>query len=190
MKKPEANQKAQADQADQAGIYRRVFHCHPATPEQLALIAAPLMQRHGGDCKAAIAEAARLWAEAIIQAPELGVLDFWGTSEKDIPKPERFPVTIEEMLRLLLPQVDNAADRQKEFRHFLACQPIKGGRGEILEPTEEDLVEGGEHLAKLRQREINEIHYHTLGRQFLAWREKRKSSLRSKASRRKRGKRR
>lgn len=103
-----------------ADFSRRILRQNPPTAEQLATIAAPLVQRHKGDTKAAVDEAISLWVEAVKKVRIAGKLDHWS----GLNKPARFPVDFKSLLRCMMAEIP-ASDRFKRFKDFVAPEPIE-----------------------------------------------------------------
>jgi hypothetical protein len=164
----------------------------PPTVEQLAMIAAQLLPRHGENYQAAIAEAARLWAACVIEHGKLGKHDWWynPAPKIKITKPKQFPITFVETLRLLMPQAKGEAERIARFRQFLAETPVTDGREPLKDDNGKPRFTGkswaADKIAEYRPQTFRERHYTVLAQSFLQWWNSNLSTTRQAARKKKR----
>ncbi|MDR3412742.1 MAG: hypothetical protein P4L87_17650 [Formivibrio sp.] len=88
----------------------------------------------------------------------------------EVPRPKKFPVSFDEMLRCLMPQVETKIERQKRYfdhlQEFESCDLINGERvpvGNIPLKDASDLLE------KMKREKYHELNYCLHGQHFLRW---------------------
>src|SRR5208283_3726226 len=101
---------------DNVAKCRRILREHKPTPAQLAQIAAPLLPHHKDNYGAAILEAAYLLAicaTEIEEAENLNLIDQMDFNPfgVEIPRPKEFPISFDQMIRLLMPGTDKVVNR-------------------------------------------------------------------------------
>jgi hypothetical protein len=89
----------------------------------------------------------------------------------EVPRPEKFPVSFDEMLRCLIPKVETKSERRKRFFDFL--QDIDSGRLEendnLVRVGRLSFKDASDCLEKMIQETYNKTDYGLLGQHFLRW---------------------
>ena len=148
--------------------------CKP-TIEQLAIIAAQLLSRHNGDCQAAISEAARLWVACVREHGKLGKRDWRYNPHPGvkITKPARYPLTFDEVLKLLMPKEKDRTKRDKRLRRHYAKLPVMSSSGLLKDAKGKPIVLGekgaDERIAEERNRMFSEREYTALANTYFQW---------------------
>jgi hypothetical protein len=137
------------------------------TPEFLSTLAARLADRNTAP-KDAIRRALELWDEAKQQLEyrkqREAIIATARAKHDGIPRPDRFPISFDELLKRLMPQ-KSGADRAKAYRDYIRA----GG-----DPNPEKIIE------KLKKQTVGEAAYVHLYPLFTEWLEKSLSVSRSR----------
>jgi hypothetical protein len=87
--------------------------------------------------------------------------------------PPDFPISFDEMLALLMPQVDKAADRLARFRHYLIAARTGSGQKDPPPDADERAAETiGRYRARDREqggRAIGNIYFYAVAEEFNRW---------------------
>jgi hypothetical protein len=183
---------------------RRILREHKPTPAQLAQIAAPLLPHHKDNYGVAIIEAAYLLAiceSEIKEAENLNLIDQMDFNPfgVEIPRPKEFPISFEQMLRLLMPGTDKAVNRLAKFRDFIREHLVGWAKGYYGSKGDgkDDWTRGNDWITEVRKRDdeaqkgclpgsIDDSQYFYWASAFVLWERKKRSERgRINASKRK-----
>jgi len=103
----------------------------------------------------------------------------------EVPHPKKFPVSFDEMLRCLMPQVETTDERQKRFFDFLQDTPRSIKEDDKLIPAGKiSFQDARDLLEKMKTRSHGENSYCLNGLGFLRWWLERLSTRRAEIGKR------
>jgi len=103
----------------------------------------------------------------------------------EVPRPKKFPLSFDEMLRYLMPQVETKDRRQKRFFDFLQDTPRAIRKEDKLIPDGKiSLQDACDLLEKMKMRDHGEISYCLNGMGFMRWWLERLSTRRAEVGKR------